>query len=287
MENTPILIIGCGDIGCRVAQRCITPGGIIYGSVKTERSAASLQQQGISPLLINLDEPLAQPYIPMAPLIFYFAPPPDTGTTDPRLAAFLTYLETQPPQRVVYISTSGVYGDCGGAWVNEETPVRPQTARAQRRWDAEQAWRAFAQRHGTRLIILRVPGIYGPGRLPLARLRAGTPVIHPAQAPWSNRIHADDLADICVLAAFHPQPSELYNVSDGTPTTMTDYFMMVAAHYHLPPPPTIDMAMGAQVLSAEMMSFLAESRRLDTTRLRAELGFVPRYPTVSTGLTVS
>lgn len=183
---------------------------------------------------------------------------------------------------VVYISTSGVYGDCAGEWVDENRRPQPLTQRARRRLDAEQQLQAWAQRSGQRLAILRVPGIYGPGRLPVKRLQQGKPVLHPDQAPFSNRIHSQDLAQVCLLAL--DKGDGIYNVSDGSATSMSQYFLQCAEHLGLPQPPLINRTQAETQFSPALLSFYRESRRLNIDKARRELGFSPRYPDLNSGL---
>lgn len=274
-------IIGCGDIGRRLGAQLIARGAHVTGWVSSEASAAQLEALGIAPRVLDLD---AEPVTPGAapPWIFWFAPPPNRGIIDPRLRHFLAALEA-PPQRLIYLSTSAVYGDCGGAWIDEDAPPQPGNDRGRRRLDAEQTARGYAEKTGCELVILRVPGIYGPGRMPEQRLRAGTPILRAEDAPYTNRIHADDLAAAALLIAQRGIDGAAYNVADGNPTTMTDYFLRCAEALGLPPPPQLSMAAAKRELSTSIMSFLEESKRLRTERLRA-LGWSPCYPDLAAGL---
>ena len=186
--------------------------------------------------------------------------------------------------KLVYLSTTGVYGDCGGALVDETRPLHPATDRARRRLAAEEVLGTWSRETGAALVILRVAGIYGPGRLPLAALRAGQPVLDRAEAPCSNRVHVDDLAAICLAAAERAPAGAVYNVCDGEHSTMTDFYIAVAEAFDLPRPPQISRAQARQVLSPALLSYLAESRRIDNRRLLAELGITLRYPTLQRGL---
>lgn len=282
-----ILIAGCGDIGLRVAKHWLAKGATVSAISHSPQRRKSLTDQGITVCEHDLDQPLVAATLPTPPasLVYYFAPPPPHGETDPRIAHLLTALsERTPPDTVVYISTSGVYGNHNGGWVTEQTPPTPQTARARRRLAAEQTLQHWATTSQAKAIILRVGGIYGPGRLPLARLRQATPILHEAEAPFSNRIHADDLAAVCVAASEHPRACGIYNVCDGHPSTMSDYFLTVARLAGLPQPPQISWDEAQQALSPEMLSYLRESRRLDITRMRNELGVTLNYPTLEQGL---
>ena len=277
------LIVGCGDIGRRVARRLRALGREVTGVVRSAQSAAALEREGVAARAIDLDAGETETRTRDLPLVFYFAPPPAGGTTDPRLRRFLDTLAA-PPQRLVYISTSGVYGDCQGRWVDEDEPLKPASERAHRRLDAERALYDYATRTGAEILILRVPGIYGPGRLPLERLHQGQPVIRPQESPYSNRIHADDLARAAVHAAAFGRSGAAYNISDGQPTTMADYFTRCALHLGLPPPPQVSIDEARRLFTPAMWSFMEESKRLRVERLRAELRFTPAYPDLDAGL---
>ncbi|EIT71813.1 MULTISPECIES: SDR family oxidoreductase [Hydrocarboniphaga] len=276
--NPLILIIGCGDIGLRVGALLLADGQAVRGQVRSPDSADALARAGIDAIRRDLDEPAVDDG---AEQVFWFAPPPASGARDPRLRGWLA---ANRPRRVVYISTSGVYGDCEGRWIDESEPLKPQTDRGRRRLDAERALAEHAAAHGTETVILRVPGIYGPGRLPIARLQAGHAVIDERESPPTNRIHADDLALAAVAAMRRGLPGAAYNVSDGSPTTMTDYFCRCAALLGLPEPRRVSLAEANRTFTPAMLSFLEESKRLVTDRLRCELGVTPRYPDLATGL---
>lgn len=278
----PVFIIGSGDVGCRVAHLWQKEGAEVWTLGRSESACGGTTRH----LRADLDQPPALRGLPTAGAIIYFtAPPPAQGSDDPRMKSFLAAIDPAAlPQRIIYISTSGVYGDCRGEWVDEERPLHPQTPRAQRRVAAEQTLTEWTQQHGVASVILRVGGIYGPGRLPLERLRSGITILQRDIAPWSNRIHSDDLARICVAAAQASQPHAIYNVSDGHPTTMSDYFIRVAAAAGLPAPREVDWATAEQTLSAEMLSYLHEAKRLDNSRLLRELDLTLLYPTLDEGL---
>lgn len=276
-----VLIVGCGDTGRRVAGQWLARGAQVTGWVRTPASATRLQKLGAQSRVVDLDSQAPDPE--PADIIYYFAPPPRQGTQDTRLDRFLAALGNHQPQRLVYISTSGVYGDCGGAWVDETRRVNPQTARAQRRVAAEQSLAAW---NGD-WVILRAPGIYGPGRLPLDKVRAGEPVLRDADCSWSNRIHIDDLAAIAVRAAEHGPCQYVYNATDGEPTKMAAYYRQIADLLGVAQPPQIDWATAQQEFSAMRLSFLSESRRLDNRRLLRELDMQLRYKRLGDGLAAS
>jgi len=281
-----VLIVGCGDIGRRVATLLMARGCRVTGVVRSSGSAARLRAAGIAVCRRELDAPSADSrWAAGFDGIFYFAPPPPEGAQDPRMDGFLAALDpNHPPQRIVYISTSAVYGDCRGNWITEAQPECPATERGQRRLYAEHRLREWSQIHATGRIILRVPGIYGPGKLPLARLKKGLPVLREAEAPYTNRIHAADLAAACVAAMYSEHRDTVYNVSDGHPSNMTDYFFRVADAAGLPRPAEVSREEAAKILSPGMLSFLQDSRRMDNTRLLEELGIELQYPDLVTGL---
>jgi len=285
-DPSSVFIIGCGDIGRRVAQLWQARDVPVTGLVRSDASLLQLRQQGITPVQADLDDPASLAPLPDAnALLYYFAPPPATGTTDPRMQHFLASMTPERlPARIVYISTSGVYGDHQGGRVDEDTPPNPNVDRARRRLDAEQQLRRFGQAHDVAIVILRVGGIYGPGRLPEQRIRAGLPLLHEDLAPPTNRIHAEDLARIALAAARRGRPDGIYNVSDGCNGNMTAYFNTVADFLGLPRPPTIGWDEAQQQLSPGMLSYLTESRRMDVRRLRDELGIELRYPDLASGL---
>ncbi len=281
-----VLIVGCGDIGVRVARRLQLGGGKVSGLARSEPSAARLRELGITPLTGNLDNAASLNALPSSgKLIFYFAPPPGGGPFDSRMRNFCQTVEPgKLPVRLVYISTSGVYGDCAGEWVTEETPINPQTSRAQRRADAEATLQEWAGKYAVPLVILRVTGIYGPGRLPLARIQQGHPILREAESPPTNRIHADDLAAVCVRAAEKAVDGDLFNVSDGQPGTMTQYFNAVSDLLGLPRLPQIDMQEARQVMNPMMLSYLTETRRMDNRKMVEQLGVTLMYPDLNSGL---
>lgn len=272
--------MGCGDVGRRLARRLIEQGQNVVGWVQSADSVQALRKEGIDARQIDLDR--------LAPdirdsQIYWFAPPPKQGLSDPRLRRWIDGLDFAP-RRVVYISTTGVYGDCGQRWIDEDEPLNPKSDRARRRLDAEQA----LQRAPAGLldaVILRVPGIYGPGRLPIARLRKALPVVDEPDAPrWTNRIHSEDLADAALAAMHRGLPGRAYNISDGHPSTMSDYFTRCARLLKLPEPRRITMAEAEAELSPQMLSFVSESRRISNRRMIEELGYRPRYQDLQGGL---
>ena len=287
-----VLIAGCGYTGQRLARRLKTEDdATVLALVASSASAARLAESEVvdEVLRADLDGHGALPAPPTVEQVYYFIPPAPEGRTDPRLARFLNWLAAGNalPRRILLISTSGVYGDCGGALVDETRPPAPVADRALRRFDAEQALSAWGEAEGAETVILRVAGIYGPGRLPVARLRKGAPMVPESEAPWTNRIHVDDLVTVCRAAMAHAPAGGLYNVSDGNPGNMTDYFNRVADALGLPRPPLIPLAEAEGRLSAGMLSYLRESRRLDNSRMLSLSGVTLRYPTLGQGLAAS
>lgn len=279
------LILGCGYLGQRVAARYQNSGVGIRGTVRSRRSAAQLEVRGIEALIADLDrQPLR--HLPISGnSLFYFIPPPAEGSVDPRAANIVSEFRRQgSPRRLVYLSTTGVYGDCGGDWVDESRVPAPAVPRALRRWDAEQTLRAWSRESGCELVILRVAGFYGPGKLPLERLRRCLPMVCEEEAPFSNRIHIDDLVTVCVAAMERGKAGEVYNVSDGHPTTMTDYFDRIADLAGLTPAPKISLQEAGRQLSPGMLSYMQESRRLRNVKMLDELNISLRYPDLTTGL---
>lgn len=280
-----MFIVGCGYIGARLARRVRDIGTPVTGVVRSAGSAGTLFEQGIDALQCDLDTQRLPAGSTAEAALFYFTPPPGAGESDSRMQRFLAGLSVSgQPRRIVYISTTGVYGDCHGEWVDETRPVNPGVDRARRRWDAERQLRAWQGRTGGELVILRVAGIYGPGKLPLARLRKGVPMVAEHDAPWTNRIHADDLVSTCLLALEKGRDGAVFNVSDGAPGNMTDYFNQVADRAGLPRPPLISLEQAQQMLSPGLLSYLAESRRLSNRRMLDELGVELRYPGLEEGL---
>lgn len=221
-----------------------------------------------------------------ADVLLHCVPPPDSGTTDTRTANLLAALEKGGilPARVAYVSTSGVYGDCGGERIDETRPLNPQTPRAQRRADAERQLRAWCGLRSIALVVLRAPGIYARERLPLERLRARTPVLRREEDVYTNHIHADDLARAVARAVEDDAPAGVYNACDDSEIRMGDWMDLVADRFGLPRAPRLSRRELLERVPAQMSSFMSESRRLDNRRLKELLGLRLRYPTVHQGL---
>jgi len=285
VEN--LLIIGCGDI----ARRALPELRRRYRVTALVRSPdPALDAAEVEQIVGDLDN--AASLVPLggrAGRIVHLAPPAGTGVLDTRTRSLLAALAPRGrgamlPRRFVYLSTSGVYGDCAGEWVDETRPPNPQTERAMRRLDAERALGEWGERNEVEIVILRVPGIYARDRLPLERLARGTATLQSEQDVYTNHIHADDLAGILVAALESTGASGVYNASDDGPMKMGEFFDLVADRSGLARPPRVSREEAARLLPSELLSFMSESRRLSNRRMKAELGVRLRYPTVRDGV---
>jgi nucleoside-diphosphate-sugar epimerase len=285
-----VLIIGCGYVGQRLALELRATHDVL-AVVRTESSRAALQARGITTTAIDLDTvtadswPLTAQQVDGARL-FYLAPPPSEGLSDVRLDCFFRRLKGRP-NVLVYMSTTGVYGAQGGAEVDESTPVNPQTDRAHRRMSAEHMTRVWCNERQVRRIVLRVPGIYGRGRIALSRLQRGEPFVRVQEAGITNRIHVDDLVTICIAAAENAEARGVYNATDGNSLSSTEFMQRVAKIANLPTPVEISLAQAHREFSAERLSFLNESRRVGNKRLLNDLGLQLRYADVDAGIRAS
>jgi len=286
-RRTRVLIVGCGDIGLRVARQLSTHVRVL-ALTSTPARLGLLRARGVVPLLGNLDQPVTLARLAgLAQRVLHLAPPlPSGGDADPRTRALLRALRQRtPPTALVYGSTSGVYGDCAGQWIRETAALHPQTARARRRVAAESEVRLFGRR--VRSSILRIPGIYAPDRpsgTPRERLLRRVPALTPEDDVYTNHIHAEDLARACIAALWRGQPQRVYHVSDDTQLKMGDYFDLAARLYGLPAPRRISRAQAERELPPALLSFMRESRRLDNSRMKRELRLKLRHPTVREGL---
>lgn len=283
-----VLLVGCGDVGLRVARNL---GERVRLLALTSNAARvpELRARGITPLVGDLDEAASLVRLSgLATRVIHLAPPPGSGWQDPRTQKLLAVLRRRSPvQSLVYGSTSGVYGDCQGEVAIETRAVNAETARAQRRVDAEQRVRHFGRVSGVRASSLRIPGIYAPDRAggtPRERLAKGTPVLQASDDVYTNHIHADDLARACVAALWRGKPQRVYNVNDDTCLKMGDYFDLAADLYGLPRPPRVSRHGAQEQLPLMLLSFMGESRRMDNSRLKMELRLKLNYTTVNQGL---
>lgn len=283
-----LLIVGCGDVGLRVLRR-LSPGWRVFVLTSSPERSTALRALGAVPLVGNLDQPATLGRLGgLADAVLHLAPPPAVGERDTRTRHLVhALMRGARVRRLVYGSTSGVYGDAGGARFDETRGVRPATDRARRRVDAEQVLRWFGRASGARVSVLRIPGIYAADRAgghPRDRLARGTPVLRPEDDVYTNHIHADDLARACIAALARGRPQRVVHASDDTELRMGDYFDLAADRAGLPRPRRVSRAEAQGLLSPVQMSFLGESRRLDNRRLKRELRLTLLYPTVAEGL---
>lgn len=276
-----MLLVGGGDVAYRTLA-LLPMSATVIAVVRQGSQVERLRAAGVRVIIADLDDPTSLDRVSgLADAVIYSAPPGPVGEADQRLRHALAAISRRMlPRSFVYISTSGVYGDHGGAHVHEASLQYTGSARARRRCSAERQLRDWGQRTGVAISILRAPGIYAADRLPLARLRAGTPAICASEDSYSNHIHADDLAQACVLSMFRGRGGRAFNVCDDAPLRMGDYFEAVAHHFGLPPPPRLPRAAVQARVDPMLWSFMAESRQLCNRRARKELRLRLRYPTV-------
>jgi len=281
-----ILVVGSGD----VAQRAIpwlVRRARVFALIRRPEQGDALRALGAIPVLGDLDRPASLKRLGgLAEMVLHCAPPPADGRIDSRTRNLIAALRRRQSvaRSLVYIGTSGVYGDCHGEWVPETRPPAPATARGRRRLDAERRLRCFGRQSGCRVSILRAPGIYAAERLSLERLRRGDPVLVADEDVFTNHIHADDLARLCCLALYRGKPGRCYNASDDSRLKMGDYFDLLADRFALPRPPRVTRAEARERLTPLSLSFMSESRRLDNRRLVRELRVHLGHPDVAEGL---
>lgn len=285
MSHTPprlhrprLLILGCGDVGMRLLP-LVRDRFRVFAVTSNPERCGELRAAGAIPIMADLD--MAHTLRRLSGLarhVVHLAPPQSQGLLDTRTRHLAAVLPAGA--RVVYVSTTGVYGDCGGALIDETRTVAPHNARARRRVDAEQVLRAWALRAGGGVAILRVPGIYARERLPLRRLEQGTPALLADEDVFTNHIHADDLARIVAAALFRGLPGRVYHAVDDTHMKMADYFDTVADAFGLARPPRVARAELAACVSPMLLSFMSESRRMANRRIKQELGVRLRHPLV-------
>ena len=272
-----LLVIGLGD----VARRALPLLGAGWDVVATQRQRHDVA--GVSCLSLDLDAPEAAAFGVLpddVDAVLYTAPPPNDGVVDTRMVAVLAHWLSHggAPKHVVYISTTGVYGDCGGAWLDEQAALNPESGRAVRRVDAERQLRDFAVKTGATLTILRAPGIYALERLPTDRLRRGVPVLNEVEDGFSNHIHADDLAMMCVAALNRPHGVSVYNACDDVPMKVGEWFTHLALMANLPIPARVSRAELERTVPPLQWSFMRESRRLLNANIKRDLDVSLRYP---------
>jgi nucleoside-diphosphate-sugar epimerase len=267
-----VLIVGCGEVGTRLAALHRARGDRVTGVVRSAASATALRSAGSHALELELDT--LTDALPAAEWLYWLAPPPADGDSDPRLGRGLAALPV--PARALYMSTTAVYGERRGEWTDETTPVAPVSARGRRRLDAERQWRFWARQNDVFHVVIRAAAIWCAARLPLARLQAGTSALAPAESALINRIHAQDLAAVCLAALERGTDGATYDAADGAPSSTAEYLQAVAAAFDLPPPNLLTRAQAAAGLEADAFIRDDESKRIRATRIRTELGVTPR-----------
>ena len=287
-RSSSLLIIGCGDVGLRVVRAL---GGRlrVFALTSSPARCEALRAAGVHPMVGNLDDPASLGRLAgLADAVLYLAPPPPGGHADPRLRALLAALGRRTlPARVVYASTTGVYGDCRGELVSETRPLNAATDRARRRVDAERQLRAWGRATGARVSVLRIPGIYAADRdggRPQDRVQRGTPVLAAEDDGYTNHIHADDLARACIAALWRGKPQRVVQVCDDSDMKTGDYYDLVADLSGLPRPPRVTRAQAGERFTPAQWSFLNESRRLSNERMKRELRLRLQRPTIREGL---
>jgi len=280
LRRPRLLIVGCGDIGARIVAR-LGARFRVTGLVASAEGARRTRAAGARAFLADLDRPLPRGRLPVpAPYVLFLAPTSPGGVRDERLRRALAAIRPLERRRMVYLSTTGVYGDRGGAWIDETARPAPSNGRSARRLEAERRARASAWRAA----VLRVPGIYAADRLPLERLRSGLPAPIPEEDVYTNHIHADDLARACVLALMRGRAARVVNVVDDTELRMGEYLDLVADRFALARAPRMARAQLAAAVGAQRLSFLVESRRIRNGRMKRELRMRLMYPDVFAGV---
>jgi nucleoside-diphosphate-sugar epimerase len=283
-----IVIAGCGYIGGRLARLWREQGATVTCLVRSPEKAAQLADEGFSARAISLDGEIASLPEVKGATLYYFVPPPGGGIADSRARRFIAMLiETGAPERIVYMSATSVYSEGGGAVVTEQSPVEPESAMGKRRRDAEVAFQEYGATHGVPVVILRVSGIYGPGRLPLMQISQGQPLLREEESGPSNRIHADDLAALCVAAADKGADGDIFNISDGQPSSMTAYFNACADALGCPRQPQVTMTEAREVMTPLMFSYVSQSRVVDNSLMCHTLGVALRYGDLMAGIAAS
>ena len=276
-----LFIFGYGYTGSALARRLGPKGWEVTASVRDPADAARLEADGVAAVPLADNEALAEALARTQGLLI--TAPPDAGgcpglrTLIPALAAANAF-----PDWIGYLSTTGVYGDRHGGWVFEESRLSAQSVEGARRVGAERDWLEVGRGMGLTVAIFRLPGIYGPGRSALNRLRAGEArrIVAPGQV--FSRIHVDDLAAGLEASMARPRAGAIYNLCDDEPAPNTEVVACAARLLGIPPPPEIPLADAG--LSAAALRFYAESKRVSNARAKAELGWRPAYPTYREGL---
>jgi nucleoside-diphosphate-sugar epimerase len=288
MSMQKLFIAGCGYTGSLVAHQTLAQGWSVAVHLRDEEKAAALARAGAETLLCSMDDLEEIPPLPLAGRrLLYSVPPQGGGSIDLRARNFCTALERDQtfPSKIVYLSATSVYGDTGGAVVTEQSPTEPTSAMGKRRLDAEQLFQTFGLKHGIPVVILRISAIYGKGRLPLMQINQGQPLLLEGLAKPSNRIHVDDLTQICLAAL--DRGTGIYNVSDGHPASMTAYFNACADALQKPRQPQIDLDEARKVMPPLLFTYFMESRVVNNQRMLRDLGITLRYPEMQQGIAAS
>ena len=283
-----VFIAGCGYIGERIARVYRESGADVTCMVRSAEHGSRLETAGFTTVVSALDDPAGLPLPDLSgSILFYLVPPPGGGIADSRTRNFIGRISgSGKPAKIVYMSATSVYGGDGGV-VTEESPSFPDSAMGKRRLDAETAFLEYGAAASVPVVILRVSGIYGPGRLPLMQISQGQPLLNEDESGPSNRIHADDLAAVCIAAADRGEDGEIFNVSDGSPSSMTAYFNACADALGLPRQQQVSMEVARRVMSPLMFSYVSQSRIVDNRRMIDRLGVKLRYGTLQEGLAAS
>ncbi|MFT5138112.1 MAG: NAD dependent epimerase/dehydratase family enzyme [Arenicella sp.] len=295
MASRVSIILGCGDVGRRIIAQLVwstikSPDPIIDSSILAcTRSTEARQKNallGIQSIQLDIDKVRELPIEIQDSDLYYLVPPPKQGLLDTRSRRVIELLSKQGlrPKKIVLISTTGVYGDCGGEWVTEKSTTNPQTERGQRRLDSEQQWLTWCEDNKVKINVLRVPGIYALSRIPRQRLDNKTPVVRAQESGYSNRIHADDLAMVAITAMRESIAGEIFNVTDGSPGKISEYLQAACVVLGLPPLAEISMRQAEAELSPGMLSYLSESRKISNQKMLSKLKVTLTYPDFRIGL---
>lgn len=281
-----VFIAGCGYIGERIARLYLESGADVTCLVRSPELAARLESGGFTTVLSSLDDLTTIPVLPLEDrVLFYLVPPPGGGIADSRARNFIAHIsETEKPTKIVYMGATSVYSGLDGDVVTEESPTAPASAMGKRRLDAENAFREYGAAQNVPVVILRVSGIYGPGRLPLMQISQGQPLLNENESGPSNRIHADDLATVTVAAANNGVDGDIFNISDGHPSSMTSYFNACADALGMPRQPQVSMEVARQVMSPLMLSYVSQTRIVDNRKMLERLKVKLHYEVLSEGL---
>jgi len=284
-----VFIAGCGYIGERIAQAYQESGAKVTCMVRSAEHGSRLEAAGFSTVVSALDDPADLLLPPLSgSILFYLVPPPGGGIADSRARNFIAALAgPEKPAKVVYMSATSVYSSSGGGILTEESPTSPDSAMGKRRLDAEAAFLEYGATGNVPVIILRVSGIYGPGRLPLMQISQDQPLLNEDESGPSNRIHADDLAEVCIAAAEKGEDGGIFNVSDGSPSSMTSYFNACADALGLPRQRQVTLDEARRVMSPLMFSYVSQARVVDNRRMTDRLGVKLRYASLAEGLAAS